>query len=73
MDRKNEVWHSPIEVATITSVKVRTVYGWLRKGLLPYTKLGNGRGSRVRIKSTDLTEFMDSGRRIAITKEARNG
>ena len=62
---KNAVWLSPVEVASRTEMKKKTVYGWLQKGLLPYCKLGSGRGSRVRIKESDLVAFMDDRRRSA--------
>ena len=44
------------EAAAILNVSLRTMHGWLKDGLLPYTSLGEG-GRLVRIRSTDLTEF----------------
>lgn len=68
-DLKLEVWHSPAEVAERASVRVKTVYGWMQKGLLPFSKLGVGRGARVRIKESDLLSFMDARRRAAFAQE----
>lgn len=50
------------EAAAILNVSLRTMQGWLKDGLLPYTSLGEG-GRLVRIRSTDLTDFVEQNYR----------
>ena len=64
-EEKQDVWLTPVEAGKRTALRAKTIYHYLQTGRLAYTKLGNGRGSRVRIKESDLIAFMESGRRAA--------
>lgn len=68
-DLKHDIWLTPEEAGIRTALKVKTIYHYLQIGRLAYTKLGEGKGSRVRIKESDLLAFMESGRRVAFNKK----
>lgn len=45
------------ETAAILNVNLRTLQGWVRDGLLPHVRLGEG-GRLVRIRAQDLDDFI---------------
>lgn len=56
-------YFSPKQVAEQTHLAVKTIYSYMRKGKLGYSKLGDGRGSRVRISEADVEKLMSDSRR----------
>jgi excisionase family DNA binding protein len=50
-------------IAKVLDLNRRTVYRWVNSGLLPSIKLGAGHSSAVRIKRSDLDEFLENARR----------
>ena len=52
--------YTTAEAAAILNVSLRTVQAWIREGVLPHTRLGEG-GRLVRIRASDLETFIASG------------
>ncbi len=50
------------EAAELLRLDVRTVYAMVRRGDLPAEKLGDRRGSPVRIDRRDLADYIDAAR-----------
>jgi excisionase family DNA binding protein len=50
------------EAAELLRIDVRTVYAMVRRGDLPAVKLGDRRGSPVRIDRRDLADYIDAAR-----------
>ena len=49
--------YTTAEAAAILNVSLRTLQGWVREGILPHVRLGEG-GRLVRIRAQDLTAFI---------------
>ena len=49
--------YTTAEAAAILNVSLRTLQGWVRDGVLPHIRLGEG-GRLVRIRAQDLTAFI---------------
>ena len=62
-------YYTPQEVAEKLHFSRKFVYDLMRKGELGYSKLGNGRGSRIRISSEDVKEFMEYMRHKPLAQE----
>lgn len=48
------------DVATVLGLRPQQIYTMLRNKILPFIRIGNGRGV-VRIKQSDLEEYMKHG------------
>jgi excisionase family DNA binding protein len=62
------IYYTPKEVAERLKLRVRTVYDYIRRGLLPAVRLGN----RCRIAQSDLDAFLErqrDTRRAVITRD----
>lgn len=68
-DTSEKKWLSPKEAARKTGFSVKTLYTYMSQGKIAYSKMGLGRGARVRIENGDLESFMTENRRKAFTKE----
>lgn len=59
---------TPTQAARSLKVSVDTVYKWLKRGHLPYYKLGDGRNGTVRLSPRDIKVFLDSRRISALDR-----
>lgn len=48
------------QAAEYSTFSYSTIRRWMEEGLLPYIKIGNGRGARVRIRRSDIDAMMDA-------------
>jgi len=48
------------EVADLLRISESTVRSYIRKGQLPYLKLGKGRSAAVRIRRTDIDDLVST-------------
>lgn len=53
--------YTPNQVADILQVSAVTVKRWLNKGVIPGIKIGPG--GQWRIRSDELTDYIESGRK----------
>lgn len=54
-----EKYYTVDEVATLLKLNRFTVYRWVSKNQIKHTKMGTSIRSSVRIKETDLNEFLN--------------
>lgn len=52
--------YTTAEVAAILNVSLRTVQSWIKDGVLPHIRLGEG-GRLVRVQAQDLDNFIKQG------------
>jgi excisionase family DNA binding protein len=59
------------QAAAYLQVHKGTVYDWAKKGLLPYSKLGDGEKAPMRFSKEDLDYFAKDQRRVMSRSEAK--
>jgi len=53
---------TPAQAARSLKVSADTIYKWIKRGHLPYYKLGDGRNGTVRLSPRDIRDFLDRRR-----------
>ncbi len=48
------------EVSEMTAIPLKTLYGYINKGVLPGCKFGNGKKKLIRIKLSSLLDWIDN-------------